>query len=126
MTRIMIDQSALLCAKCGQKKPLVRHHLGNDRFLGIWNKRIWKQYYEYNDCVKICDECHMKVHWVYKSQVDAIFFHKLTPRGASGLRRRFIKLGKLWLAGAYDPVKVDPVFKLKWDKGVRKYREAKG
>lgn len=125
MTRVSIDQSDILCAKCGQKKQLVRHHMGNDRFLGFWNKRLKKEYYEYNDAVKVCDDCHMHIHWLYNIEMGKWHQKKWTPRGVLSLRTRLIEMCRLWLAGGYDPVKVDVSFKLRWEKSVRKYRKTR-
>lgn len=122
MARVSFDQSNLLCRKCKQKKELVRHHKGNDLFVGNYNKRIKKEYFQYKDCISICNECHMMIHWIYWGHQQK--WEDRTARGAVVFRRKCIHICNLWLLGVYSSVP-EPWFILKWNERYDRYRKTK-
>lgn len=102
------------CAKCKTiEPPLYRHHKGNDGLLSRYHGGIAKRYIQWLDCVDLCFECHLTVHWVYEIKLLSHWVNH-TPRGATSIRKRFIELCDNWLEGKIETVPVPDWFRKKF------------
>lgn len=119
------------CAKCGATQPpLYRHHKGFDSMLGWYNKGIRFRYYDYLDCVTLCFQHHLEIHFIYQRYTDR--WVNRTPRGALSFRHQLIKVCDSWLEGKIATPKIPKTFSVRfqtsldeWEK-VRDARRAKG
>lgn len=99
MAKITVDTTqARNCAKCASAQPpLFRHHKGCDGKLGFYNKKILGDYPKFLDCVLLCFECHLTIHWIYERYFrDWI---NRTPSGTWTMRERLIGICDRWLRG---------------------------
>ena len=93
-----------LCHKCRKTGvPISRHHKGNDAFLSIYNWRIRRDYDKFLDCVPICDDCHMEIHWLYKPFEES--HTDWSVKGTFALRTLLIDVCDQWLSGSLTPEK---------------------
>jgi hypothetical protein len=122
--QIKVDMSQTrpkTCTKCGRKKDLFRHHMGNDAQLGFFNDSIKKRYYEYLDCVFLCNRCHMVIHAIYIPIVQA--WSDWRPKGVLDLRLHLIKLCQMWLDGKIDNPPVTREFRSTWQRNFQQWRK---
>ena len=98
MPRITIDTTEVRhCHGCGARPPtkLYRHHKGCDKLIGMYNRKVAKNYKKYLHCVDLCDPCHMKIHWWLKLKL--LGFTRITTRTAKRIRKQLIALCDEWL-----------------------------
>lgn len=112
------------CAKCGRPKSLFRHHMGNDKWLANFNKRIYRDYYKYYDIVYICNKCHMKIHFIYMS--TCYEWSDFSEAGAWKLRAKLIGICKMWLAGQVPEPKIPRIFKDQWQTSFLAWQRSRG
>lgn len=97
------------CAKCNSTSGIIRHHMGNDRFLGQYDESIKRNYKRYLYCIELCVTCHAIIHTIY----DAFLVLSLTPaqwldekkarKAVRKFRMKYIKLCNEWLVSTkYD------------------------
>lgn len=115
MTRITIDfTNEPRCEKCNTVgKMISRHHMGYDSLVALYNKKIRDTYHLFEKCCRLCDECHMEIHWLY---LPIVRRHKnWSPSGVLNLRARLIQVCKKWLKGEYQLLTpVSSEFRQKW------------
>lgn len=88
------------CAKCNITQAdarIIRHHKGNDRFLGRRNSNIAKNYRKYYHCVNLCEECHAIIHVIYDAFIWPWQGHVEKQRSIRRLRLQYIKMCNRWL-----------------------------
>jgi hypothetical protein len=114
MRRISLDTTEVrACAKCGTSQPpLYRHHKGFDSMLGVYNRSIGFQYYQYRDCVILCYGHHLEIHYIYQKTVDQ--WVDRSPRGAVRIRKVFIGICDQWLQGKIKTPRIPKTFALKF------------
>lgn len=125
--RISINVSEVrprTCSKCGKAKSLFRHHMGNDRQLGNYNDKIYKNYFKYLDCTFICNKCHMVIHFIYIPICQE--WTDWSPAGAMKLRAKLIGICQLWLAGKVPNPEVTRIFKDKWQQSFLDWQRSRG
>lgn len=123
MTRLTVKTSDVWgCRKCGRNVETFRHHKGNDGLLKLYNKRIARQYYDYLDCVRLCQDCHCEIHYLYDKLILRYWLDK-TPRGANTIRKRCIKLADRWLAGDVEAPEIPEEFKQGFSESLEEWRE---
>ena len=121
VTKIKVDLTqTYVCAKCGSPREVVRHHMGFDSFVGRFNNKIGRQYAQYNDCVNLCELCHMYIHYNYKPIIQRHMDY--SPRGVLRLRTKLIHYCKQWLAGKIKGRKPSKDFIEQWQIGSRAWR----
>jgi hypothetical protein len=114
---------AKTCAKCGSSGPTHRHHKGCDGLLGVYNKHIKRDYDKWLDCVLLCYECHMTVHYLY--DIWYLFAWKPSFEAALVLRPKLIKLCDRWLADEVATPRVPKTRRLKFKKSFERWRKEK-
>lgn len=123
--RVRLDTTqARGCARlgCYNPPPHFRHHLGNDALLAHFSRRVKKNYYRWTSCAKVCDECHMTIHFLYEQELPLDLWKKWSPHGIWRLREKFISLGKRFLAGKIPVPKVTAYFRAQWQESSLTYR----
>lgn len=101
--------------------------MGNDRFLGIFDSKISKQYYEYNNCVYLCDDCHLEIHWLYIRDVvrTKLWTGDLQFRPQQA-RLYFIAYCERWLAGKVKrPRSIDPDYRKMWRRNIAEWLKSR-
>jgi len=110
--RVTVDTSQAWeteCNKCHKRKPIYRHHKGFDSFLGHYNKGIGRNYLKWLDCVRLCEDCHCEIHFIYERYTDN--WVNRSPRGATIFRAVLIGVCDDWLAGRIRPPSVPKVYR---------------
>ena len=116
--RLRIDLTEVPhCSKCKTSKVVIsRHHMGYDSYLGIYNRRIARDYDKFLDCTPLCDECHMEIHWIYIPIVKD--WKVWTFAGVAVLRAKLIEVCLAWLNGVHPLHKpISAEFRAKWQMG---------
>lgn len=122
--RLKVDLSQTrpqCCTKCGKRKSLFRHHMGNDGQLGSSNKWIAENYCKYLDCVPLCNRCHMIIHFIYVPLVQV--WVDFSSNGVLRLRKHLIVICKMWLDGKIKNPAVSKEFKVTWQRNFQEWRE---
>lgn len=124
--KVTVDTSQVqACAKDpSHKGPFFRHHKGFDSFTGLWNKGILFHYHEYRDCVRLCEDCHCEIHWIYEPYVEKWFNH--TAAGAVTFRKRLIEICGEWLSGKIKSQSVPKAYRRQFHSSLKKWQRAKG
>lgn len=99
---------------CFNPPPYYRHHLGNDGVLARYSRRIRKGYYKYRHCARICDDCHMRCHFLYLPILRK--WRIWTDAGVWRLRAKFITIGTEWLRGKRPNPIVTEEFRAQWQR----------
>ena len=111
---------------CRKKSTIIlRHHMGNDRFLSNYNQTIWKQYYEYKDCIRLCDDCHMEIHWLYEIHItQPALLTVISPEVANKLRGRYIAYCNEWLSNKIKRPRIDRDFRKMWRRRIAEWQKS--
>lgn len=116
--------SGKACAKCGTPVgPIFRHHMGNDAFLGKFNKRISFNYQKFLDCVYLCLDHHCEIHYLYDTLILKFWVDR-TPNGAWRIRQKCIKFCQRWLIGRIPSPTVPAEYRKLFAKNFEAYKEA--
>ena len=122
MPRLYADLSyAKTCAKCGAT-PTHRHHKGCDGLLGVYNRTIRDEYALFKDCVNLCFECHMVIHYIY--DIHYLFGWDPSSRAALVLRPLLIRLCERWLNGEVPTPRVPKARRQKFERSSAKWKKA--
>jgi hypothetical protein len=111
------------CAKCGRSNiPVYRHHAGNDGFLGRFNKAIRFGYNRWLDCVPLCFDHHMEIHYLYDQRLRNWLNH--TPLGARAMRATLIGVCQDWLAGKIKSPQIPKAYRRQFERSLAEWKEA--
>lgn len=117
--RITVDMTQAFeteCNKCHKRRSIYRHHKGMDSFLGYYNRAIGYRYYKWLDCVRLCEDCHCEIHFIYERYV-ANWVNR-TPRGATRFRAVLIGVCDDWLAGRVKSPTIPKVYRKRFHKSL--------
>lgn len=92
--------------------------MGNDGLLKLGCRKIFDQYWQFLDCAKICDDHHMKVHFVYEALKDQILttgsLSTMTQAQIIDARSKYIELFYAIKSGSIKLKRVSKQFRRKW------------
>lgn len=75
----------------------MRHHKGCDNYIGKFHPYYREHYWEFNDCVRLCHNCHDAIHKIYLRYIKQTPY-RLTKVQAFLLRRKLIRVCDKWIA----------------------------
>lgn len=122
--RITVDTSEAFeteCNKCHQRKSIYRHHKGFDSLTGLYNKAIGYRYYKWLDCVRLCEDCHCEIHFIYERYVKN--WVNRTAKGAKQFRDVLIGVCDDWLAGRIKSPTVPKAFRKQFHQSLLAWRK---